>query len=124
METTFIQSQNWCERKDLDWFIANAKFAFTSTGHKGNRTTIVTKVKLDGKNCFEFDHDQHGIIIVFCSVFNPGIYTVQSYSEFPIPMLVKFLNEWGAGAFVNPKFSIRNTVKGWLGYHKTITVQS
>jgi hypothetical protein len=123
METTFIQSQNWCERKDLDWFIANAKFAFTNTGHKGNRTKIVTKFKVDGMDCFEFDNDQHGIIIVSCSVFNPNR-TVLSSSEFPLPMLVKFLNEWGAGAFVNPKFSIRNTVKGWLGYHKTITVQS
>ena len=49
------QSKNWWQSKDLNWFIENADFAFTNNGHKGNRVRIVTKEKLNGMNCFEFD---------------------------------------------------------------------
>lgn len=124
METiTFKQSKNWWQSKDLNWFIENADFAFTNSGYKGNRVRIVTKEKLNGMNCFEFDNDRYGIMITSETEFSKGLGdTIVDSTKDVIPMLVNFLNEWGAGEFVNPKTSIRHIMSTIKKNHKSITI--
>lgn len=124
METIiFKQSKNWWQSKDLNWFIENADFAFTNSGHKGNRVRIVTKEELNGMNCFEFDNDQYGIMITSETKFSKALGdTIVDSSKDVVTMLVNFLNEWGAGEFINPKLSIRNIVSSIEKNHKIITI--
>lgn len=124
METiTFKQSKNWWQSKDLNWFIENADFAFTNSGYKGNRVRIVTKEKLNGMNCFEFDNDRYGIIIVSETVFSNGLgETIVDSTKDVTTMLIKFFNEWGAGEFVNPKLSLRSMLNAIENNNKTIII--
>ncbi len=108
------QSRNWWQANDINWFIKNAEFAFTNNGYKGNRVRIVTKKPLYRfgenndiqMNCFEFDNDRYGIMITSETMFSKGLGdTIVDSTKDVIPMLVKFLNEWGAGEFINPKYA-------------------
>lgn len=120
----FKQSKNWWQSKDLNWFIENADFAFTNNGYKGNRVRVVTKEKLNGMNCFEFDNDRYGIMITSESVFSKGLEeSIVESTKDVTTMLVKFLNQWGAGAFVNPKKNIRSVYNFITKKHKLITVK-
>lgn len=125
MEITFKQSKNWWQDKDLNWFIENADFAFTNNGYKGNRVRIVTKVKLNGMNCFEFDNDRYGIMITSETEFSKGLGdTIVDSTKDVTTMLVKFLNEWGAGEFVNPKITLRSIANTMTKKHKLITIKN
>lgn len=117
MEVKFKQSRNWWQKEDLNWFIENAEFAFTNNGYKGNRVRIVTKKSLHTigdscipMNCFEFDNDRYGIMITSESNFSEEWYNdmIVERSNDVTTLLIKFLNEWGAGEFINPKFKIKN----------------
>ncbi len=121
---TFKQSKNWWQSKDLNWFIENADFAFTNSGYKGNRVSIVTKEKLNGRNCFEFDNDRYGIMITSESEYKHDYWhdLIVERTTDVIPMLVKFLNQWGAGEFINPKTNIRNIISTIKKNHKSITI--
>lgn len=127
----FKQSKNWWQSKDLNWFIENADFAFTNNGYKGNRVRIVTKKPLYSfgqdnhihMNCFEFDNDRYGIIITSETMFSKGLEeSIVERTTDVIPMLVKFLNEWGAGGCVNPKMNFRNIISTIKKNHKSITI--
>lgn len=120
----YQQSKNWTESKNIDWFIENASFVFTNKGYKGQRPRIVTKEKLNGMNCFEFDNDRYGIIIVSCCEFRvywEGL--IDQESTEVIPILNLFLEEWGAGSFVNPK-GLRSFINRLKGNCKIIEVNS
>lgn len=112
----FKQSRNWWQKEDLNWFIDNAEFAFTNSRYKGNRVRIVTKKPLysfgenNKINCFEFDNDRYGIMITSESEYRRDFWediTVEKSNDVT-GLLIKFLNEWGAGAFVNHKRSIKD----------------
>ena len=127
----FQQSKNWWQSKDLNWFIENADFAFTNNGYKGNRVRIVTKKPLYvfgennniEMNCFEFDNDRYGIIITSETMFSKGFEeSIVICTTDVVPMLVKFLNEWGAGEFVNPKTTLRSIANKITKKHKLITI--
>lgn len=123
----FQQSKSWWQPKDIDWFIKNADFAFTNNGYKGNRVRIVTKQPLHtlyGKvNCFEFDNDRYGIMITSETMFSKGLEeTIVEKSTDVTGMLIKFLNEWGAGEFVNPKWSIKSVTNVFIKRFKLIEV--
>jgi hypothetical protein len=103
------QSRNWWQKKDLNWFIENAEFAFTNNGYKGNRVRIVTKEKTgvnDRNNCFEFDNNRYGIMITSESEYRDDWWSdMIAEKDYDVKkLLIKFLNEWGAGEFVNPKY--------------------
>jgi hypothetical protein len=101
------QSKNWSQDLDLDWYIENAVFAFTNSGYKGHRLRIVTKTKLGGMDCFEFDNDRYGVIITSESEFkNDHIDQVVVKSSNVKDMFVKFLYGYGCEEFVNPNHSI------------------
>ena len=100
-----IQSKNWWQSKDIDWFISNALFAFTNNGYKGNRVRIVTSSFLGNFNCFEFDNDRYGILITSETIFAPH-YSIKEKTKDNnvLPMLINFLEDWGADEFVDPTF--------------------
>jgi hypothetical protein len=126
-EITFKQSKSWWQSKDLNWFIENADFAFTNNGYKGNRVRIVTKGHTgvnDRNNCFEFDNDRYGIMITSETVFSKGLEeSIVERTTDVIPMLIKFLNEWGAGEFINPKVNLSHIINTIKKNHKLITIK-
>lgn len=122
----YQQSKNWWEVQDIDWMINNAQFAFTHIGHRGNRVRIVTNVKLNGMNCFEFCNDKYGIRIVSASLFsgleNYFFTTKVKDKKGIIDMLNKFLIEWGAGEFINPKRNIKYYINKYRKNFKIVEV--
>jgi len=129
---TFKQSKNWWQSKDLNWFIENADFAFTNNGYKGNRVRIVTKKPLYilgenndiEMNCFEFDNDRWGIMITSETMFNKVLEeSITERTTDVIPMLVKFLNKWGAVGCINPKMNLTNIINTIKKNHKLITIK-
>lgn len=104
------QSGNWWQTQDIDWFIENAQFAFTNKLYKGDRVRIVTKKKLDGRNCFEFDYDRYGIYITSASEYSSRFWAqgiIHEQTKDVVPLLLKFFEDWGCDEFVNPKPSFR-----------------
>lgn len=121
--TWFKQSENWNQSMNIDWFIEKAEFAFTNSGHKGNRVRIVTKEELNGMDCFEFDNDYDGIVIISETKFNDFWESIiEKKTTDVVTMLVGFLKEWGAGEFVNPKPGLIGLKQKKLG--KLIQVNS
>lgn len=103
------QSRGWWVTSDLKWILANSDFAFTHSEHNGNRVKIVTKTAIDDNryNLFELDNDQYGIIVGSQSQYTPFLKTYNGYKEAHghemLTMILTFLDEYGAGCFVNPK---------------------
>lgn len=100
-EIKFKQSRDWWIEKDLAWIINNAHFIFRESS--GFRPRIVTKEKMHGSDCFVIGNDAHGITV-------DSHYHYQDYVGAQVDIwhsnilffLVKYLEGYGAGEFINP----------------------